>query len=83
MEWYIGVIMILSAAFVVSLVFIINMMSVIDGLRIDNSKLDLEVVKSYDDRKKAELWGYYKDLMKLSGYKSIASLLLAVTHKGQ
>ena len=38
MEWYIGVIMILSAFTVGALVLIVNMIDVIDGLRTENAE---------------------------------------------
>ena len=44
MEWYIAVIMTLSASSVGSLIFIVNLVSMIDKLRIDNTKLRIDIL---------------------------------------
>lgn len=43
MEWYVAVIIILSAASVGGLIFIVNLVSVIDDLRIENAKLKIDL----------------------------------------
>lgn len=43
MEWYVAVIIILSAASVGGLIFIVNLVSVIDDLRIENAKLRIDL----------------------------------------
>lgn len=43
MEWYVAVILILSAASVGGLIFIVNLVSMIDDLRIENAKLRIDI----------------------------------------
>lgn len=43
MEWYVAVIIILSAASVGGLIFIVNLVSMIDDLRIENAKLKIDL----------------------------------------
>ena len=43
MEWYVAVIIILSAASVGGLIFIMNLVSMIDDLRIENAKLKIDL----------------------------------------
>lgn len=43
MEWYMAVIIILSVASVGGLIFIMNLVSVIDDLRIENAKLKIDL----------------------------------------
>ncbi len=43
MEWYVAAIIILSAASVGGLIFIMNLVSVIDDLRIENAKLKIDL----------------------------------------
>lgn len=43
MEWYVAVIIILSVASVVGLIFIVNMVFMIDDLRIENAKLKIDL----------------------------------------
>lgn len=44
MEWYIATILLLSAAFVGALVFIVNLVSIIDDLRMENNKLKIDLL---------------------------------------
>lgn len=43
MEWYVAVILILSAASVGGLIFIVNLVSMINDLRIENAKLRIDI----------------------------------------
>ena len=43
MEWYVGVLLFLSASTVGSLIFIVNMVFIIDSLRIENQKLKIDL----------------------------------------
>lgn len=43
MEWYVAVIIILSVASVVGLIFIVNLVFMIDDLRIENAKLKIDL----------------------------------------
>ena len=43
MEWYVAVIIMLSAASVGGLIFIVNLVSVINDLRIENAKLRIDL----------------------------------------
>lgn len=43
MEWYVAVILILSAASVGGLIFIVYLMSMINDLRIENAKLRIDI----------------------------------------
>ena len=44
MEWYVAVIIMLSAASVGGLIFIVNLVSVVDNLRIENAKLKIDLL---------------------------------------
>ena len=44
MEWYIAVILLLSATSIGALVFIVNLVGVLDDLRIENNKLKIDLL---------------------------------------
>ena len=47
MEWYVAVILILSAAFIGGLIFIVHLVSMVDDLRIENAKLRIDLRRKY------------------------------------
>ena len=44
MEWYVAVMIMLSAASVGGLIFIVNLVSMVDDLRIENAKLKIDLL---------------------------------------